>query len=174
MAASDVPKELEVDKMERDTHQGNKIVASAVGELVRTVNKVKLIFICMAVVLKCFNLNHVFFNHHQEVINQFPEGCSSMTKSHHVAKRFSSTSTNSKHYNNMLKYHLFLPTKQLKQHHDGTRISHVHELLLSTLRLKIGMQEHCRQFNVEPFHQRMNGRLIGRSKAYQGKPLVLR
>ena len=51
LSASAVAKELEVDKVECDVHQGDKVSASDVGELVRTVNKVKLLFIHIIVVL---------------------------------------------------------------------------------------------------------------------------
>ena len=106
-----------------------------------------------------------FFNNNQEIINQFPEGDSLMTKFHCMAKHFSSTSANRKNCNNVLKSHLFLLTNQLEQDHNGTRIADVHELFRSALRVKRGTQECCRQFNVEPFCQRKNGRLLGSSKA---------
>ena len=38
--------------------QGDKVGASVLGGIVRTVNKVKLLFIRIVVVLQCFNLNH--------------------------------------------------------------------------------------------------------------------
>ena len=60
LAASTVAKELQVDKVECEMHQG-KVGDSAVGVLVRTVNKVKLLFICIVVVFQCFNLNHMCF-----------------------------------------------------------------------------------------------------------------
>ena len=115
LAESAAPKELEVDKVECDMHQGHKVGASAVGELFRTVNKIKLLFIHIVVVLQCFNLNLMcFFNHCQEVINQFPEGDLLMTKLYHVAKCFSPTRTNRKNYKKMLKSHLYLSTNQLE------------------------------------------------------------
>ena len=61
LAASFVPQELEVDKAEFGMRQGDTVGASAVGELSRTVNKVKLLFIQIVVVLQCFNLNHMRF-----------------------------------------------------------------------------------------------------------------
>ena len=51
MAVSTVAKELEGDKVECDMHQGDKVGASAVGELSRTVNKENSLFICIVVVL---------------------------------------------------------------------------------------------------------------------------
>ena len=45
LAASAVAKELKVDKVECDMHQGDKVGASAVGELIRTVSKVSLLII---------------------------------------------------------------------------------------------------------------------------------
>ena len=86
----------------------------------------------------------MFFNHCQEVINQFPEGGLLMTKSHCMTKHFSSTSTIRKNYNNMLKPHLCLPTNQIEQDHDRTRIADVRRLLQSSLRVKRGTQEHFR------------------------------
>ena len=74
-----------------------------------------------------------------------------MSKSHRMAKNFSSTSTNRKNYNNMLKYHLCLPINQLKQDLNGTIIAALCKLLRSTLRVKRGVQEHYRHFNVEYF-----------------------
>ena len=74
-----------------------------------------------------------------------------MTKLHHMEKHFSSTSTNRKNYDNVLKHHLCLPTNQLEQDHNGTRIAVVYKILRSALRVKRGMQYHCRQFSVEPF-----------------------
>ena len=44
LAASSVSKELEVNKVECDVHQGDKVGVSAVGELIRTVNKINFIF----------------------------------------------------------------------------------------------------------------------------------
>ena len=41
LATSTVAKALEVDKIECDMRQGDKVGASDVGELVHTVNKVK-------------------------------------------------------------------------------------------------------------------------------------
>ena len=74
-----------------------------------------------------------------------------MTKSHHMAKRISFTSTNRKNCDNMLKSHLHIPTNQIEQDHDRTRIATVCKLLQSALRAKRGTDEHCQQFNVEPF-----------------------
>ena len=42
LTASDLSKELNVDKVECDMHQGDKVVTSAVGELTRTKDKAKL------------------------------------------------------------------------------------------------------------------------------------
>ena len=44
LAESAVAKELEADKVEFDMHQGDKVGASAFGELVRAANKVNLMF----------------------------------------------------------------------------------------------------------------------------------
>ena len=63
LATSAIPKELEVDKVEPSTCQVDKVGSSAVGELTRTANKAKLLFIRIVDVLRCFNLNHMhFFN----------------------------------------------------------------------------------------------------------------
>ena len=51
LASSAVPKELEVDKIECDMRQGDKVGASAVREFVRTVSILKLLLICIDVVL---------------------------------------------------------------------------------------------------------------------------
>ena len=60
LTESAVPKELEVDKVECGMRQGDKVGASPVGELSRTVSNVKLLFIHIVLVLQCFNLNHIF------------------------------------------------------------------------------------------------------------------
>ena len=61
LATSAVAKKLQVDKVECDVHQGDKVGASAVGELVRTVNKVSLLFIHIVVVAQCFNFDLMCF-----------------------------------------------------------------------------------------------------------------
>ena len=57
LAASAVAKELQVDEVACSMHQGDKVGASAIGELVRTVNKVNLLIICIVVVPQCFDFN---------------------------------------------------------------------------------------------------------------------
>ena len=61
LAASAIAKELQVDEVECDMHQGDKVGASAVGELVHTVSKVNLLITCIVVVMQCFNCNIVCF-----------------------------------------------------------------------------------------------------------------
>ena len=68
----------------------------------------------------------MFFNHRQEVINQFPEGDLLMTNSHRVAKHFSYASTNRKNHNNTLKSHVFYRPI------SSNRITMEQELLLCT------------------------------------------
>ena len=53
LAASAVSKELNVENVECDTHQGDKVGASAVGELTRSNHKVKLLIIPVVYVLQC-------------------------------------------------------------------------------------------------------------------------
>ena len=74
-----------------------------------------------------------------------------MNKLYHMAKKISSSSLNLKNYNAMLAKHLHLPTNQLEQDHNGTRITTVHKLFRSVLRFKRGVTECCRQINVDPF-----------------------
>ena len=83
--------------------------------------------------------------------NNFPDGDELMNKSHFMAKYFSSSSLNRKNYNKMLAKHLCLPSNQLEQDHNITRIATVHKLIRSALRVKRGITEHCRQFNADPF-----------------------
>ena len=61
LAASSVAKESQVDKVECEMRQGDKVGASAVGELVRTLNKVNLLFIHIVVVVQYFNLDLMCF-----------------------------------------------------------------------------------------------------------------
>ena len=50
LAASAVANELNVDKVECDMHQGDKVGASTVGELFRTANKVKIFIVYIILV----------------------------------------------------------------------------------------------------------------------------
>ena len=61
LAASTESKELKVEKVECDIHQGDKVGAKAVGELTRSFNKVKLQIIRFVCALQIFCLNHVYF-----------------------------------------------------------------------------------------------------------------
>ena len=61
LAASAVAKESQVDKVECDVHQENKVGSSTVVELVATVNKVKLLFIHIVFVVQCFYFDLVCF-----------------------------------------------------------------------------------------------------------------
>ena len=47
LAASAVANELNVDEVEYDMHQGDEVGASAVGELFRAANKVKMFIVCI-------------------------------------------------------------------------------------------------------------------------------
>ena len=78
------------------------------------------------------------------MINRFPQGDSLMIKSHLISKRFSSSGSNRKNYNDMLSLNLYSPTNQTEQGLNGTRIPSLHELMRSALRVKTGMTEHCR------------------------------
>ena len=53
LAASAVSKELNTEKLECGMHQGDKVGASAVGELPRSKGKAKLLIIPVAHVLQC-------------------------------------------------------------------------------------------------------------------------
>ena len=59
--ASAVAKEFQVGKVEFDMHQGDKVGASDVGELVCTANKVNLLIIHIFVVVQCFSFNLTCF-----------------------------------------------------------------------------------------------------------------
>jgi len=61
LAASVVAKESQFDNIECDVRQGDKVDASAVGELVRTANEVNLLIICIVVVMECFNFHLMHF-----------------------------------------------------------------------------------------------------------------
>ena len=63
-----------------------------------------------------------------------------MNDLHCMAKQFSAASLNRKNYNAMLAHYLFLPTNQLEQDHNGTRIADVHKLFRSALRVKRGIR----------------------------------
>ena len=76
------------------------------------------------------------------MVEKFPDGDELMNKSHCVAKK-SSSSLNRKNCNTILGNHLYLPSNQLEQDNDGTRISAVHKLVQSVLRVKRGIAEHC-------------------------------
>ena len=50
LAASSVAKELRVDEVECDMHQGDKVGASAVEELSRACDKVNMFVVCIVLV----------------------------------------------------------------------------------------------------------------------------
>ena len=60
LAAITASKELKVEKVERDTHQGDEVGAGAVGELTRSFNKVKLLIIPVVCILQYLHLNHIY------------------------------------------------------------------------------------------------------------------
>ena len=74
-----------------------------------------------------------------------------MQKSHNMVKHFSSTITKCKNYNDELQQHRCLPTNQLEQDHDGTRIVVACKLMKSSLRMKRGTAENCREFKMPEF-----------------------
>ena len=51
----------------------------------------------------------------------------------------------------MLTKYPYLQTNKLEQDHNGTRIVAACKLMRSTLRVKRGMTEHCREFDVRSF-----------------------
>ena len=55
LSTSDFSKELNVEKVECDIHQGNNVGASNVGELPRRKDKVKLLIIPVICVLQCLH-----------------------------------------------------------------------------------------------------------------------
>ena len=61
LATNAVAKESQVYKSQCGMYEGDKVGASAIGELFYTVNKVNLLIIHTAVVMQCFNLNLMCF-----------------------------------------------------------------------------------------------------------------
>ena len=84
-------------------------------------------------------------------VNVFPEGDELMQKSQFVVKHFYSTISNCKNCNEMLDEHRCLPTNQLEQDHNGTRIVATCKLIKSALRIKRGAKECCREFKLPDF-----------------------
>ena len=74
-----------------------------------------------------------------------------MEKLHKIVKFFSSTITNRKNYDSVLEKHRCLPTNQLEQDHDDTRIVAACKLLKSELRTKRGTIVCCQKFNMPQF-----------------------
>ena len=68
-----------------------------------------------------------------------------------MVKHFSSTSSNRKNYNAMIAKNLCLPTNELEQDHNGTRIVAACKLTKSALRVKRGIKEFCGEFKVRCF-----------------------
>ena len=95
--------------------------------------------------------SYVFITINQETVNPFVLGDLLIIKVYNMTKHFSSTSNNRKNYDAMLQNHRCLPTNQLQQDLNGTRIAAKHNLLRSCLRAKRGTHEYCVQFNIEPF-----------------------
>ena len=63
-----------------------------------------------------------------------------MNKLHAMVKFFSSTSSNRKNYNMNLTKHPYLPTNQLEQDYNGTRIVAACKRMRSALRFKRDMK----------------------------------
>ena len=61
----------------------------------------------------------------------------------------------------MLAKHLYLPTNQLEQDHNGTRIVAACKLIRSALRIKRGTKENFREFNVRHFIAEDEWKLVG-------------
>ena len=64
-----------------------------------------------------------------------------MNKLHAMVKHFSSTSLNRKNYNAILTKYPYLPTNQLEQEHNRTRIVAAYKLMRYALRVKRGKKE---------------------------------
>ena len=114
--------------------------ASAVGELSRSKDKVKLYTHsnCLHFVMIMLKSYLFYYYSHKAIINKFLEGDEIMEKLHCMVKIFSSTISNRKNYEYVLDDHRCLPTNQLKKDHNVTRIIHVNVLLKSALRTNTG------------------------------------
>ena len=67
-----------------------------------------------------------------------------MEKLHNMVKHFSSTITNRKNYNDMLEKHRYLPTSQLEQDHNDSRIVAACKLIKLAIITKRGTEIYCR------------------------------
>ena len=124
-AAKKVAKELDVATDTCDMHQGDKIGASAVGELTRSRDGV--------------------------VINAFPESLEIIQLLRDMVKHFESNPTNRKNYDSVLQDHLYLPRNAFKRDLNGTRISSVYNLIRSCLMFQCNCKMYRRP--LYSFHQ---------------------
>ena len=115
LATLSVAEYIGLDEAEAcDMHDSDKIDKSAMGELVRSTNKVP--------------------------VNPFPEGVQLMAKFQGMAKHFSSTLSHCVKYQTILDGHDDVSKTVIKQDLNKTRINARHRLLLSSLRIKRGMK----------------------------------
>ena len=84
---------------------------------------------------------------------------------HNVVKYFSSNIINRKNYNDTLEKHRYLPTTQLEQDHNCSRIVAVCKLIKSVLRIKRGTTVHCREFNMPQFFTEDDWRTVSAFEA---------
>jgi len=124
-AATKVAKDLGFGEEVCDMHNGDKVGASAIGELVRKRSGI--------------------------IINAFDTGTDLLKKLRDQAKHFCSSHKNRGNYDRILIQNPGLPRTTINRDLNTTRISSVYNLLRSSLRLKRSLQMYYTAYNLQPY-----------------------
>ena len=126
---------------------------SSIGELIRNTGTVQLHAnsSCLHFTMLMQKPDWFYYYSHYEVINKFLEGDNIMENLYNMVKIFLSTIANRKNYDSVLEKHRCLPTNQLEQDHNVTRIVVSWKLSKSLLRIKRGTLVYCQKCNIPNF-----------------------
>ena len=138
-AATKVAKDLGFEEEVCDMHDGDKVGASAIGELVR--------------------------KRGGRIINAFDTGTDLLKKLHNQAKHFCSSHTNRANYDRILIQNPGLPRTTINRDLNTTRISSVYNLLRSSLRLKRSLQMYYTVYNLQPYLSDVDWIFYGEAEA---------
>ena len=121
-AALSVAEELDLEPEKCTMHQGDKTGKSAIGELVRSKNKV--------------------------TVNHFPHGLNLLKKLRDQAHHFSVVHTNRVKYDKFLEENPNLPGSSIQVDLNDTRMSSVHGLIRSSLRIKRTLTRYFATYDI--------------------------
>ena len=121
-ATLSVAEELDLEPEKCTMHQGDKIGKSAIGELVRSKNKV--------------------------IVNPFPHGLNLLKMLRDQARHFSAVHTNRVKYDKFLEENPHLPGSSIQVDLNDTRMSSVHGLIRSSLRIKRTLTRYFATYDI--------------------------